>query len=298
MSLPSALGFFADADAYGVWSDHKRRLFSAMNPQPVQLSDAFSLCEEELQALRQALSRYNFALYASTNAHQADPQIPLAIAAQLGISQLDHHLCADDAGVAPLSVNEERQRGEYIPYSNKKINWHTDGYYNAPDKLIRAMLLHCVHQAREGGANRLMDFEMLYIQLRDIDPRYVQVLCEQDVLTIPANDLLAEDERPARTGPVFSLDSGGHLHMRYTDRRKSIEWRSDSLLQEALECLRTLLYDENNPYIVRYRLQAGEGLICNNILHTRDGFADGESENERRLIYRARFYDRLNTEEI
>jgi hypothetical protein len=33
------------------------------------------------------------------------------------------------------------------------------------------------------------------------------------------------------------------------------------------------------------------GLICNNVLHTRSGFTD--SPEHRRLLYRGRYYDRL-----
>ncbi len=36
--------------------------------------------------------------------------------------------------------------------------------------------------------------------------------------------------------------------------------------------------------------EPGWGLICNNVLHTRTGFADGQPP---RLLYRARYYDRL-----
>jgi hypothetical protein len=39
-------------------------------------------------------------------------------------------------------------------------------------------------------------------------------------------------------------------------------------------------------------LQAGEGLISNNVLHNRTAFEDGPGH--RRLIYRARFYDRID----
>ena len=36
-------------------------------------------------------------------------------------------------------------------------------------------------------------------------------------------------------------------------------------------------------------LQSGQGLICNNVLHTRSGF---ETDSPR-LLYRARYFDRI-----
>jgi len=51
------------------------------------------------------------------------------------------------------------------------------------------------------------------------------------------------------------------------------------------------LLNENNPYVISYRMQAGEGIIANNVLHNRTAFTDGE---EKRLLYRARYYDRVN----
>ena len=42
-----------------------------------------------------------------------------------------------------------------------------------------------------------------------------------------------------------------------------------------------------------YRLNEGEGIVCNNVLHNRTAFEDYEDENKRRLLYRGRFYNRV-----
>jgi hypothetical protein len=42
---------------------------------------------------------------------------------------------------------------------------------------------------------------------------------------------------------------------------------------------------------LRGRLEPGMGLVCNNVLHDRGGFA--ESSLQRRLLYRARYYERI-----
>ena len=62
-------------------------------------------------------------------------------------------------------------------------------------------------------------------------------------------------------------------------------------MQEALACLESLL-TEDNPFVIRHRLEAGQGLLCNNVLHRRSGFRDGDGRAGR-TFYRARFYERI-----
>jgi len=77
--------------------------------------------------------------------------------------------------------------------------------------------------------------------------------------------------------------------MRYTDRKRNIVWRDDPLTKEAVANLKEILHGES-PWHFRGRLEAGWGLVSNNVLHTRTGFTDGERP---RLLYRARYYDRI-----
>ena len=175
------------------------------------------------------------------------------------------------------------------PYSNRRLLWHTDGYYNAPASRIRAFLLHCVRPAAAGGENRLLDPEIAYIVLRDADPRFVAALSAPDAMTVPANEEDPAAQRGAQTGPVFSFE-GGTLHMRYTARTKSIEWKPDELTQAAVQHLRQIL-DSDSPYVFRLRLEGGQGLVCNNVLHDRSEFTDAADAG--RLVYRARYADRI-----
>ena len=55
-----------------------------------------------------------------------------------------------------------------------------------------------------------------------------------------------------------------------------------------------LMADEDN--IFKVRLDAGQGIICNNVLHNRSGFTD--DEKQKRLIYRARYYDAVTQTNI
>ena len=108
-------------------------------------------------------------------------------------------------------------------------------------------------------------------------------------MTIPANLTDGEERRPEQSGPVFSIRPDGRLHMRYTDRKRNIVWRDDPLTREAVTFLRDILYRETRWHF-RGKLQPGWGLVSNNVLHTRTGFEDGERP---RLLYRARYYDRI-----
>jgi hypothetical protein len=97
--------------------------------------------------------------------------------------------------------------------------------------------------------------------------------------------------RDTETGPVFSTLPGGQLHMRYTARTRSIAWKQDDATQAAVAAIEKLLA-RDLPWIFRHRMEAGMGLICNNVLHDRTGFVD--TTGQKRIMYRARYYDRIS----
>ena len=78
--------------------------------------------------------------------------------------------------------------------------------------------------------------------------------------------------------------------MRYTARTRSIVWKQDTITLEAVACIEQLLA-QDSPYIFRGKLESGMGLICNNVLHDRTGFNDNPEHP--RILYRARYYDRI-----
>jgi hypothetical protein len=259
----------------------------------VEISDSSQVSAPEYTAIAQRIARSNMAIFTL-----AEPLNKIAFArfcAQFGLNRLDKNLCADDDGISELHAIPEGRAHEYIPYSNKPINWHTDGYYNTPDRLIRAMVLHCVQAAARGGANALLDHELVYLLLRDADPEFVAALMHPHCMTIPANIENGAEIRAAQTGPVFSVDpDDGRLHMRYTARTRSISWRDDRATRAALQKLETLLTSEHTP-IFQHRMQPGQGILCNNVLHTRTAFDDDANTGEQRLVLRARYYDRIDT---
>ncbi len=279
--------------AYLRWRDAKLASAPrALEALVVAVRDPAALSDEELYALRGACRAANLAIF-DTGRPFADGAALQAFGAQLGLRRLDVNLCAEEDGVSALSVRPRGQQADYIPYTDRPLSWHTDGYYNAAGRQIRSWILYCVRQAAEGGGNALLDHEMAYLLMRDHNPDYVRVLMAPDAMTIPANTKGTREIRPVSTGPVFSVDPGtGTLHMRYSARQRNVLWKPDRLTEEARRWLERLLSDPSAP-IYEYRLGPGQGILSNNVLHRRQGFRDAPETGETRLLLRARYYDRI-----
>jgi len=279
------------ADAYRRWRDRKladypRRLEDLL----VELGDPRQLSGPEQDRILELCRRCNMAVYASSSGGNPDKDLIHRLGRQFGLGRLDANLGADEDAVTALSVQSDALHQGYIPYTNRPIAWHTDGYYNPADRQIHGLILHCVQPADLGGENDLLDHEIAYILLRDANPEYVRALMHPKAMTIPANVINGEEIRPRQAGPVFRVRPDGRLHMRYTARKRNIEWRDDPLTQEAVAYLAAAL-EQTLAWSLRGKLESGWGLICNNVLHTRTGFENGEHE---RLLYRARYYDRIS----
>lgn len=289
----TATPFDLDRQAdYASWRDAKR----ASQPRQakdlvVEVADPRVLSDAELQALLRRCATANMAIYRSPLRIE-DKNIPLQLARQLGLQRLDGNWLADEDGISQIAVAAKVSgRSAFIPYTNRPIKWHTDGYYHPQSRRIRAMILHCVRAASAGGENALMDPEMAYIAVREANPDWVRALMAPDAMTIP--ERLDQDgvARAEQTGPVFSLaDSGATLHMRYTARTRSVIWKNNAPTQAAVAFLAQLLASDKS-HVFRLTLEPGMGLVCNNVLHDRAGFVD--ELQQPRLLYRARYLDRL-----
>lgn len=283
----------ADDTAYRAWRDAKLAGYPrTVDELVVGVDDPRALTAAEKRVLGETVARANMVFYTAPHLPAADKSLPRKLGEQLGLFRLEGNYLADEDGLSSITPNEEagHTRGDFIPYTHKSINWHTDGYYNAPDKRILGMSLHCVQDAVSGGENALLDHEIAYIQLRDTNPDYVAALMQPDAMTIPARMDETDIARPEQSGPVFSVDPvAGFLHMRYTARTRSIAWKDDAPTRAAVRTLGEILAD--SEYILTARMTPGMGLICNNVLHTRSSFTD--VPGRRRLLYRGRYYDRL-----
>ncbi|MCU7905062.1 MAG: TauD/TfdA family dioxygenase [Candidatus Thiodiazotropha sp. (ex Epidulcina cf. delphinae)] len=278
-------------DAFAAWREHKLDNYpKTIGDLIVEINDPHALSQAEHDKLLALCQKSNMAIWTGLSGHDADKRIIRNLGLNFGLSHLDHNMCADNDAVTSLTVQADALHQGYIPYSNHPIAWHTDGYYNAPDQQIHALLLHCVQPAEAGGENDLLDHEIVFMRIMDENPDYIRALMHPQAMTIPANTVNDETLRPARSGPVFAIHPDGHLHMRYTDRSRSIEWFDDPLLREAAAFLKSVLKTPS-PWHFHGKLEAGQGLICNNVLHTRTGFTDGERS---RLLYRARYYDGIH----
>ncbi len=282
----------SETGTYRSWRQKKLKNYpTSIEELIVEIKDPRALTDDEKFLVVRACRKTNMVLYSSPTQGDADKQILLSLGRQLGLNQLDHNWLADEEGVTSLTVREDAKHSHYIPYTNKRIHWHTDGYYNPLHRQISGLLLHCVNSAASGGENALLDHEIAYIKIRDENPEYIRALMAPDAMTIPARLDESGVARPDQSGPVFSIDpSSGNLHMRYTARTRSIEWKDDALTQGAIELLSDIL-NSDSTYVFRGRLEPGMGLLSNNVLHDRAGFTD--SADSKRLLYRARYFERI-----
>jgi hypothetical protein len=292
MSITAPSPFSPDHyDRYAGWRDTKLSNYpTSLEALIVEISNPRHLTQAEHNKLLALCRKTNMAVWAGLSGHDADKQIIQNLGHRFGLHRLDHNMCADNDAITSLTVQSDALRRGYIPYSNRPIAWHTDGYYNDLEHQIQGLLLHCVQPAETGGENDLLDHEIVFIRVRDENPDYIRALMHPQAMTIPANVVDGEVLRPTRTGPVFAIYPDGHLHMRYTDRTRSIEWRDDPVLKEALGFMKSILHTPSEWHFTG-KLMAGQGLISNNVLHTRTGFEDGDTP---RLIYRARYFDRIH----
>ena len=263
--------------AYQAWRRRKLGLLGRLSADRVfELDDSGRLPAALRPELRAQIGAYNFAIFETRG--EFDKDAFLALNREFGLLHADGGAGEQDGGVTALrAVDEADALSRYIPYTRRALNWHTDGYYNPPARRICAFALYCVSQARRGGGNFLFDHELMYLLIRDREPGLLAALMADDLMRIPANVQGNQVLRAEESGPVFSLRPGGQgLNMRYTSRPRNIEWKSDRLSRQALDLVREILV--NGGGAIELRLQAGQGIVCNNILHGREAFRDPTNE--------------------
>lgn len=251
------------------------------------INDYKNLQQAEIDAMQTELNKNNYVLYDVGSLEMEDSKDLIRKWGDLfDLGSLNKNLCADSDSITPIAVSEQKDRGMYIPYSNRAINWHTDGYYNLDSEKITGMVLHCISPADTGGSNKIINHQVIYDLMLDKNPAYIDILSQNDVMTIPANIKSGKIIRPERTGAVFSYTSSGRLHMRYTARKTNIKWHPDAV--DAIKYLNELLANPKKSKMEQVLLKSGQGLICYNILHTRDSFEDTNLTS--RMILRGRYY--------
>ena len=278
-----------DSEAVSRWCEARREAHARGGiGQWTEIDDPLRLRDAERDAIASRCARFNLALYRFSRSKN-DPDALCAFASAMGLERRDLTLGADPRGIASVRVARNTRGPEMIPFTSRPLNWHTDGYYNAPGNRVRAVVMHCAAPAESGGETVLLDPDLVYAALHERDPALVEALAHPAAMTIPAHEADGALVRPARTGPVFSfLDGGQRLHMRYTMRIRSIQWRSTSDTARAVATLEATIASLAEHH-VHARFEAGEGVICNNVLHRRTAFADGEESP--RTVLRIRSFD-------
>ena len=281
--------------AFVRWAETKREAYarrqSASFTPIIEIEADGCLSPETREQIKQHLLDYNFVIYRLAGASEDHLATVKRLSAELGLKEPDKNLCAAEDRITRLTVTDHGRAHTYIPYTNRAIGWHTDGYYNPWHQRVLSFILHCQQPAASGGENQLLDPDMVYIHLREINPAYIRALSDREVMCIPANYEAGELIRPQTCSAVFIEEQDHALAMRFSKRMRNIIWKEDTLTREALDCLFQYL-ESDTPYTISYRLHAGEGVINNNVLHTRSAFED--DAGHKRIYYRARFYSRIN----
>ena len=297
---PLDQSIITDPTRYQRWRTQKlARVGRYLEAPFVEIQDPARLEAKELSALGERINAMNFALYrtdtATDNAAFGHHTLT-GLCRQAGFGLPAVNPFAHSSGVSEIRVADDARQRAYIPYGNRALNWHTDGYYNPPAERINGFAMHTIRAAAEGGENRFLDHEVLYLLLRDRDPALAACLFAADVMTIPPGIQAGGAARAAHTGPVFSIagtdGTGGRLQMDFTLRKRHIHWKESRQVRAALAEIRAILDDPDNPHVLTHRFAAGEGVLSNNVLHNRAAFTDAAGSRGR-LVLRARYYDRI-----
>ena len=246
----------------------------------VNIHDINNVKTSEIAKIKETINKYNSCIYSSKIALKSNTDL-LKFVELVGMKTYDCNNIESSkiTTITPL----ENKKINYIPYTDKSLNWHTDGYYDK--KSIFSWLLHCVNPATEGGENFLLDHELVlreYISSNDD----IDDLMAGDALTIPESK---DTSRSEISTYIFSFKNQyKKLHMRFSMRKDNIGTSPKASL--AVTKLKKIIENDCAKYSLSYKLQKNEGIITNNILHGRKAFKD---DMVKRTLLRIRSYERL-----
>ena len=240
----------------------------------------------QFETMCQQVQDSGFTLYEwTTNSDNARAR-ECALHQYLGLIDADTGVISGTDNLSLLEDKTGTRTSRFIPYSNRAMNWHTDGYYNAVDQQVRCFSLYCIEQAASGGALTLMKNELLLIALYDTNPEWVTELTHPQAMLLPGNTDDEGHHRPDRSAPVLSAFSDGTLNTRFTTRTRNIHWHS-AAVKAAAESATRLITDSTHWH-TQVRLEQNQGIITRNMLHRREAFID-EQPQARRQILRGRY---------
>ncbi len=286
------MSILSKLDDYKYWRDNKLNNYTTnLEDCLVEIDNPLKLKKSEKDRVRFLCNSNNFALFHIQK--QSDyVKTVTNINAQFDLVELDKHLYMQDQVLAHITPKVEKDQSEFIPYTNKAIGWHTDGYYNDIDHRIRSFSLFCANPAISGGVNDWIDPQIAYILIREESPDMAKILTHPQALSIPEHKKDGKIRRAKSTGAIFFIDElTQQLSMRYTQRKKNIKFLDSVEINPALESLSKLL-NTNTQYHFRHSMQSGQGMLCNNVVHKREAFID--DPNSPRLMLRGRYFKSIN----
>jgi len=282
------------SDDYQFWRDEKlAKIQTNIENCLIEVKNPGQLSKAEKNQIIHLCRVNNFALFHTPVQQDYESSI-VGFNQQFGLKQFDQHLYVKGQGLAHITQSDQQDQAEFIPYTNRAIGWHTDGYYNAPEDRIRAFSLFCVNPAQQGGENQWIDPQMAYLLLREENPDITTALSHAQAMSIPAHIVDGQTRRQTSVGPIFFIDEmTNQLYMRYTQRKKNIDFYDSDEIKQAVKILDQLL-SSDTPYHFTHTMEANQGLLCNNILHKRSTFTD--QKDTPRLMLRGRYFNRVQSE--
>ena len=265
---------------YKRWKDKKLESFTRnIDHLTVQVSNPNSISKPEKNKVISLLRSNNLAFFNIDNISYKDKSSIKRFAFQIGLGDYEFDSRSDDDGLTEIKEHKHNDKiSEYIPYTTKELNWHTDGYYNTKDNSILSWLLFCNTQSEKGGVNKYLDHEISYILFNDVSNKIKDLMLE-NTCCIPENLMTG---RKDVLNPVYMFDDE-KLHMKFSMRKKNIIWNDASL--KAINILKSIIEDSSEYHITK-KFTEGEGVITNNVIHKRTAFTN--SKNKNRLLYRLR----------
>jgi len=273
--------FTAKSAEFLRWAEEKERnIPHNIDGIIVNIHDINNVKISEIAKIKETINKCNSCIYSSKIALKSNTNL-LKFVESIGMRTYDRNNIESNeiSTITPL----ENNKINYIPYTDKSLNWHTDGYYDK--KSIFSWLLHCVHPATHGGENYLLDHELA---LREYVLRYDDInnLMSEDALTIPESK---DTSRSEISTYIFSIKNKyKKLHMRFSMRKDNIG--TSPKAGDAVTKLKQTIENDCAKYSLTYKLQKNEGIITNNILHGRKAFKD---DKVKRKLLRIRSYERL-----
>jgi len=272
----------AKSENFIEWSAKKDlNIPSNIDDLKVSLCDINHVSKTEISQIKQKLTKFNCCIYASGTDLNDNSKI-MRFAQSLGMKTFDSHNI-DDSAISMISADKNENNMRYIPYTNKGLNWHTDGYYD--NKPIFSWLLHCVEPALSGGENFLLDHELA---IREYVLKHDDITClmNNQAFSIPTDEVA---ERGVTSNYVCDMNNEyKKLHMNFSMRKENIILNKDS--KSAMSKLIKIIKEDCKKYHLTYKLSRNEGIVSNNILHGRNSFKDGPVM---RKILRIRSHERL-----